>query len=59
MRALVRQARASVAFRLRGFVLGAAREATGWWDWPEELTRERAADLASFDVTSFIAKYRT
>jgi acetyltransferase-like isoleucine patch superfamily enzyme len=28
-----------------------------WWNWPEQLIRDRADDLASVDVAAFIAKY--
>jgi acetyltransferase-like isoleucine patch superfamily enzyme len=28
-----------------------------WWDWPEDLIRERAAELARPDVQAFVARY--
>jgi len=32
--------------------------AIAWWNWPEELVRERGEDLASPDLPAFIERYR-
>jgi acetyltransferase-like isoleucine patch superfamily enzyme len=31
--------------------------AISWWDWPDEVVRERIADLNGLDHASFISKY--
>lgn len=28
-----------------------------WWDWPDEMVRERAGELCSTDVSAFVARY--
>jgi acetyltransferase-like isoleucine patch superfamily enzyme len=29
-----------------------------WWDWPEDLVKQRYVDLCSSDITTFVSRYR-